>query len=88
MKRSFFGLGVPSQATALPTARYYKDEWGESYAQFDPAMANRLLDKMGLTERDNDNFRVGPDGKPILMLVEYSDWGGDAIVTIFELVKE
>jgi peptide/nickel transport system substrate-binding protein len=84
----FFGLGVPSQATALPTARYYKDEWGESYAQFDPAMANRLLDKMGLTERDNDNFRVGPDGKPILMLVEYSDWGGDAIVTIFELVKE
>ncbi len=83
----FFGLGVPTQATALPSCTYYKEEWGKAYAQYDPAEANRLLDEVGLTERDKDGFRTGPDGKSILLLVERTEiW--KIPVTIFELVAE
>jgi len=83
----YFGLGVPRQATVLPDASYYKEEWGEAYAQYDPDEANRLLDEAGLTERDNDGFRIGPDGKTLLMLVEWCNASG-VPVPVMELVKE
>ncbi len=83
----YFGLGVPCQATTHPSSSYYKEEWAKVYAQHDPDRANRLLDEVGLTERDKDGFRVDPDGKPILLLVEYFDvWVAE--VTLLELVKE
>ena len=44
---------------------FYKKEWGETYTEYDPDTANRLLDEIGLTEKDNNGFRLGPDGKPI-----------------------
>ena len=84
----FYGLGVPAQATALPSTRFYKEEWAETYAQYDPDAADELLDEVGITERDSDGFRVGPDGKPILILVEYPEWAGEVMGDIFELVKE
>jgi len=85
----FFGLGVPRQATIVATARYYKPEWGEEhpYARYDPDEANRLLDEIGLTERDKDGFRKGPDGKTLLLIVEYpTAWAPPT--TVQERVKE
>jgi len=83
----FFGLGVPTQATALPSCTYFKEEWARAYAQYNPEEANRLLDEVGLTGRDKDGFRTGPDGKSILLLVERTEvW--KIPVTIFELVEE
>ena len=32
-------------------------------AEFDPEEANRLLDEVGLDKRDNDGWRLGPDGE-------------------------
>ena len=83
-----FGLGVPGQATALPSTRFYKKEWTTTYAQYDPDMANRLLDEAGLTDSDKDGFRLDPDGNPIIMLIEHPDWGTESMITILELVKE
>ena len=83
----YFGLGIPGQATVHPNASFYKEEWARAYAQYDPGMANRLLDEVGLTERDKDGFRVDPDGKPILLLVEYLPYWFPEI-TPLELVKE
>jgi len=83
----YFGLGVPSQATALPSCRFYKEEWAKAYVQYDPEEANRLLDEVGLTERDKNGFRIGPDGKAMLLLVEYNVQHGIPL-SILELVKE
>ncbi|MCK4419626.1 hypothetical protein KAV79_07445, partial [Candidatus Aerophobetes bacterium] len=82
---AYYGQAVPRQATITSDASFYKEEWGESYTQYDPEEANRLLDEMGLTEQDKRGFRLGPDGKSILLLVEFS--GGQATSTL-ELVKE
>jgi len=85
----YFGLAVPRQATVLPTVNYYKKEWGEAYAQYDPDEANRLLDEIGLTERDKDGFRIGPDGKTMLLLVEFGESvGSKSSLAVLELVKE
>jgi len=83
----YFGLGVPCQATVLPSASFYKEEWAKAYAQYNPEEANRLLDEMGLTKRDKDGFRVNPDGEPILLIVDYPE-ATYPDVTEFELLNE
>jgi len=84
----YFGLGVPRQLTVLPTTSYYKKEWAEAYAQYDPNTANRLLNEAGLTERDKDGFRLGLDGKSLLLAIEYSQLEVATPTTLLELVKE
>ncbi len=81
----YFGLAIPFQVTkVLPTDSHYKKSWGESYIEYDPEEANRLLDEVGLTERDKNGFRIGPDGETLLLLLEYRNEN----VTVLELVKE
>jgi len=84
----FFGKAVPRQWTWVPNypGVDYKEEWAKAYAQYDPELANQLLDEMGLTKRDKDGFRLRPDGKPILLVIEYVE--GELNGPILELVKE
>jgi peptide/nickel transport system substrate-binding protein len=87
----FFGIGIPRQATIIPTTRYYKPEWGEThpYARYSPDEANRLLDEIGLTDRDRDGFRLRPDGKTVLLTIEAAVGGeADVPTPVQELVKE
>ena len=39
-------------------------------SEFDPEEANRLLDEVGLDKRDSNGLRLGPDGKPFIVLFE------------------
>ncbi|MQY69406.1 MAG: hypothetical protein GH145_00885 [Firmicutes bacterium] len=84
----YFGLGVPRQATVLPSCRYYKEEWGKTYIRYKPDEANRLLDEMGLTERGKDGFRIGSDGKTVLLIIEHTTGLEGTSATVHELVKE
>jgi len=79
------GLAVPMQATANPNASFYKKSWGESYAKYDPAAANKLLDEIGLDKKDKDGYRIGYDGNTLNLAVEY-DSSFDA--KKLELVRE
>ena len=84
----YFGLGTPRQATTLPNASFYKPEWGEAhpFLAYDPDTASELLDAVGLTARDADGFRLGPDGETLTLLLEYPESFPDP--TMFELMKE
>jgi peptide/nickel transport system substrate-binding protein len=47
----------------------------EAYpAEYDPDQANALLDEMGLTARDGDGYRLGPDGQPFVIEVNLGPW--------------
>jgi len=82
----FFGTGVPRNVAPHPNTSYYKEEWGDYYAQYDPETANRLLDEMGL-KKGEDGYRLRPDGKTLELTIEY--WEREpAWTTILELVKE
>jgi len=81
----FFGKAVPRQATVIPKSSFYQQKWAEAFAEYNPEEANRLLDAIGLTARDKDGFRIGPDGKTMFLLVEYPDRIPTAPL---ELIKE
>ena len=60
----YFGQAIESQNTVLPQSPLFRPEYQKSYADFDLPEANRLLDEIGLTERDGSGTRLMPNGKP------------------------
>jgi len=81
------GRGTPCQATVLPSASYYKEEWGRAYAQYDPEEANRLLDEVGLEWDSAHKWRLRPDGKTLAITMEFYPMVG-TWTTNCELVRE
>jgi len=66
----FFGLARESGNTALPESPLYDAKLAQLWTQHDPALANRLLDEIGLTRRDDDGIRLLPDGRRLEFTVE------------------
>ena len=66
----YYGLCLESNNSVLPASPLYKEEYGQSYADFDPARANALLDEVGLTQRNDAGLRLLPDGRPLEIIVE------------------
>ncbi|MEZ4866196.1 MAG: ABC transporter substrate-binding protein [Caldilineaceae bacterium] len=60
---------------------------GEENSTYDVAKANALLDELGMTERDSDGFRMGPDGQPLSILLEHGAQAPD-LEPIAELLSE
>lgn len=69
---AYLGMGKPRQAAVIPQSPYYKEEYEKAYAEYNPTKANQLLDKIGLTKRDKDGFRLRPDGKTLTVTIEYA----------------
>ncbi len=82
----FSGLATPLQHTVVRSAPYYRDEWGENAAQFDPDLANQLLDDLGLSERNSDGIRLRSDGDPLTIIIEMSGTVAATSLAINELV--
>jgi len=57
------------------------------YAQYDPERANALLDELGLTQRDADGYRLGPNGEELTILLEHGAHAPD-IPLVAELIAE
>lgn len=68
----YFGHAVPRQLTVVPSSRYFEPSFARAWAQYDPALARRLLDEMGMVDVDGDGVREGPDGKPLNITLEYT----------------
>ncbi len=83
----FDGQGQARQATVVELSPLFKPEYAAAYADYDPERANRLLDEIGLTQRDGDGFRLRPDGESLSLLL---DSPGEKTATIdsIELVVE
>lgn len=83
----FFGLARESANTVLPASPLYKPEYAAAYTNYDPAEANRLLDAVGLSKRDENGTRLLPDGRPADIIVETAE--NDPVSTdILELVSD
>ena len=67
----FFGLARMGQMAPMPNSAYFKEKYGSAWAQYDPALANQLLDEMGLAKGAN-GIRVRPDGKPLSYMIEHA----------------
>ncbi len=86
-KASFFGLARESADTILPQSPLFKPEYQHAWAQFDPDLADKLLDEAGLSARDDDGLRLLPDGRTASLIVESA--GESTLETdVLELVTD
>ena len=70
----YYGLAVPRQSAPIPNPTYYRVEWAQAYATYDPKRANALLDEIGMTTRDPDGLRLAPwGGEPLEILIEFPE---------------
>jgi len=65
-----FGTARMGQLAPMPSSKYYKEKYGTAWAQFDPALANQLLDEMGLDKKNADGIRLKKDGQPLTYVIE------------------
>ncbi len=70
----FLGLGTPQQAVFSQSGFFWDEDWANHYAQYDPNLANEILDEIGLP-MGADGIRQLPDGRPLEIYVEDSDGG-------------
>jgi len=62
----FNGTMTPSQVAPAAGAPYNGDsDKFKVWTQYDPALANKMLDEIGLTARDAEGYRLGLDGKQL-----------------------
>jgi len=82
----YFGLAIEGQNTMLPGSPLYDLERRSRWSKFDLAEANRLLDEIGLTERDSRGFRLMADGRPLEIIVETA--GGTEEADVLSLISD
>ena len=87
-KLVYFDQGRPEQFVQVDhlAVDFVTDDMLDAYTQYDPEAANALLDEMGLTERDGDGYRLRPDGKTLVLKLNYTEQGGPTQVN--ELVRD
>ena len=82
-----FGLGREGNDTVVAESPLYSDEMRTLNATFDPSEASRLLDDIGLTQRNGAGIRLLPDGRELEIIVE-TDGEGGLVVDGLTLVTE
>lgn len=83
----YFGLGTEGNNSALSSSPLFNAEVRTLWTRYDPAEANRLLDDIGLTERNSQGLRLLPDGRPLQVIVETAGESTE-LVDALELINE
>lgn len=67
---AFQRQGEPWQSAPRPESEFYDEELAKQYTEYDVDLANEHLDRAGYTERDFQDYRLGPDGERISFRVD------------------
>lgn len=70
---AFSGLSEPRQAAPITGSPYFNAELEQHWTEYDPDLADELLDSVGLSERDAEGYRLRPDGQRLTLVVEAND---------------
>jgi peptide/nickel transport system substrate-binding protein len=68
----YFGLARMGQSSPMSMSKYYKPQYGTAWAQYDPDLANQLLDEMGLDQKDSEGYRLRPNGERLRYNIEHA----------------
>ena len=66
----YLGLATPSNNTILAESPLFVESYRTDWTQFDPDLANVLLDEIGLSGRNNEGLRLLADGRPLEIVIE------------------
>jgi peptide/nickel transport system substrate-binding protein len=67
------GMLEPRQASPVSGSPEYDSEFETRWTEYNLDRANELLDGLGLTERDSNGYRLGPDGNTITFAITWTD---------------
>ena len=83
----YYGLGKEGANTIQSLSPLFKSQYQSAWSSYDASTANRLLDEMGLTSRDDEGFRMLSDGRRITIII---DTAGESTEEsdILELIKD
>jgi peptide/nickel transport system substrate-binding protein len=79
------GLAEPVQASVPEGVIGYQEGWSKQWADYNPERANQILDELGLSKRDKNNFRTYEDGSDLTLTVIESSTDSAAFL---ELLKK
>ena len=86
-----FGLGTEGNDTVVSESPLFTPALRTTHAGYDPAEASRLLDEIGLGERNGAGYRLLPDGRELEIIVETDGEGGlivDGLTLLTEFWRE
>jgi peptide/nickel transport system substrate-binding protein len=86
----WLGVGAGGSVAPAPDTIYSPGaEWNKKWAVYDLKQANELLDKVGLSKKDGDGYRLRTDGKGRLRL-EMITVGGSFVpfTAVGEMIKQ
>ncbi len=86
----WLGVGTAGSVAPQPDTLYAPGpEWNKRWGTYDLKQANELLDKVGLTKKDGDGYRLRPDGKGRVRL-EMITVGGQFVpyTQVGEMIKQ
>ncbi len=83
----YYGLGKEGANTLQSLSPLFKPEYQTDWATKNVPGANQLLDEMGLVKRDDEGFRLLPDGRRLTIII---DTAGESTEEsdILELIKD
>ena len=87
----YIGLGKPSANTIMQRSELFKPEYASKWSTYDPKLANKLLDEVGLKKRNAQGIRLLPDGESATIVVEHAGEGteeADALSLIADQWKK
>ena len=82
-----FALSAESGEFQSPEGKKLYDEWVKSYANYDPEQAKKLLDQIGVVDKNGSGFRQRPDGTPLELIVDIPSTD-TASVDAMQLIKQ
>ena len=62
------GVGEPMAMVPERGTPWFSEEAAKLHHQYEPELANRLLDELELTQRDEEGYRTFPDGKRLTLI--------------------
>ncbi len=83
----YSGMAEPARGVASPFDPYYLPEYDSKYLEYDPELANRLLDELGL-KRTSAGMRRMPDGKPFRQILNIYPSEMGTSFDLWELVAD
>ncbi|WP_417260704.1 ABC transporter substrate-binding protein [Celeribacter sp.] len=82
----YLGSGRPAQTAPQPVSPLYNEKMAKQFTEYDPDKANEYLDKV-LPEKDDEGFRLGPDGERFSLVFMVADVFGAQFPDVMELVS-
>jgi len=83
-----YGIDLsPRQPAPRMESPYYREGLATQYTEFNPSLANQLLDDAGYVQRDAEGYRLTPEGQRIEFTITAATHSGETLLSAAEMLS-